>query len=121
MGAIRKCNFSTGTFVEPITTWDENHLLAFDVISQPPPMKELSPYKDINPPHLDNYLVSKKGQFLLSKLPDGKIRLEGTTWYYNKMWPEPYWRVWSDHIIHQIHLRVLNHIKSISEAQLTSR
>ena len=117
IGAIRQCHFSTGSFVEPITVWDENRLLKFDVTSQPPPMKELSPY-DIHPPHLDNYLVSKTGQFLLTKLPNGKIRLEGTTWYYNKMWPEPYWRVWSDYIIHEIHFRVLKHIKTISEAQL---
>ena len=104
-----------------IIAWDENRLLAFDVVAQPQSMKELSPYKDIHPPHLDNYLVSRKGQFLLSRLPDGKIRLEGTTWYYNKMWPESYWKVWSDYIIHQIHLRVLKHIKSISESQLSSR
>ena len=121
VGAVRQCHFSTGSFVEPITIWDENHLLKFDVVAQPHPMKELSPYKDISPPHLDNYLVSKKGQFLLTKLPNGKIRLEGTTWYYNKMWPEPYWRVWSDYIIHKIHVRVLNHIKNISEAQLSLR
>ena len=77
-------------------------------------MKELSPY-DIHPPHLD-YLVSKSGQFFLTKLPDGKIRLEGTSWYSNKMWPESYWRLWSDYIVHEIHLRVLKHIKNVSEA-----
>ena len=115
VGAVRECHFSTGSFIEPITVWDENRLLRFDVVAQPPPMKELSPYKNIHPLHLDNYLVSQRGQFLLTKLPDGKIRLEGTTWYYNKMWPESYWQLWSDHIIHQIHLRVLNHIKNISE------
>ena len=43
VGAIRHCNFTTGAFVEPITAWDEPNRLAFDVISQPPPMKELSP------------------------------------------------------------------------------
>ncbi len=30
-GAVRYCHFSTGDFVEPITVWDENRLLAFDV------------------------------------------------------------------------------------------
>jgi hypothetical protein len=29
VGAIRYCMFSTGDFVEPITTWDAPHLLAF--------------------------------------------------------------------------------------------
>ena len=115
VGAIRQCHFSTGSFVEPITVWDEKRLLRFDVVAQPHPMKELSPYKDIHPPHLNNYLVSQRGQFLLTKLPNGKTRLEGTTWYFNRMWPESYWRIWADHTIHQIHLRVLKHIKGISE------
>ena len=115
VGAVRECHFSTGAFIEPVTVWDENKLLRFDVTSQPAPMKELSPYGDIHTPHMDNYLQSKQGQFLLTQLPDGKIRLEGTTWYSNKMWPETYWRVWSDYIIQEIHLRVLEHIKTISE------
>lgn len=27
VGAVRHCNFTTGSFVEPITTWNEPHLL----------------------------------------------------------------------------------------------
>ena len=33
------------------------------------------------------------------------------------MWPAFYWRLWSDAIIHRIHLRVLNHIKELAEAR----
>lgn len=113
-GAVRHCVFSTGAFVEPIEVWDEPRLLQFTVTDQPPPMKELSLY-DIHPPHLDQYLVSQKGQFLLTPLPGGRTRLEGTTWYVNKMWPEAYWRLWSDYIIHRIHGRVLGHIKGLAE------
>lgn len=59
-GAIRYCLFSTGDFVEPITVWDENRLLAFDVSSQPQAMRELSPWK-ITPPHLErNYMRSRR-------------------------------------------------------------
>ena len=115
VGALRECHFSTGAFIEPITIWEENKLLRFDVVEQPDPMRELSPYKNIHPTHLDGFMKSKQGQFLLTKLPDGKIRLEGTTWYTNKMWPQMYWNAWSDYIIHQIHVRVLEHIKNISE------
>jgi hypothetical protein len=122
VGAERHCVFSTGKFVEPIEVWDEPRLLQFSVTDQPPPMKELSLY-DIHPPHLDHYLVSQKGQFLLTPLPDGGTRLEGTTWYVNKMWPEAYWRLWSDYIIHRIHGRVLRHIKGLAEKDgaLTTR
>jgi hypothetical protein len=33
------------------------------------------------------------------------------------MWPAAYWKLWSDHIIHEIHLRVLRYIAARSTAQ----
>lgn len=114
VGAIRYCNFSTGSFVEPITNWNEPNLLQFDVVEQPEPMKELSLY-DIHPNHLHGYWVSQKGQFKLIQLENGNTRLEGTTWYVNKIKPDLYWTLWSDYIVHSIHDRVLNHIKTVSE------
>lgn len=115
VGAVRHCVFSTGPFVEPIQVWDEPHLLKFSVTSQPPAMHETTPYGEIHPPHLDNYLVSEGGQFLLTPLEGGRTRLEGTTWYRNKMWPSDYWQIWSDWIIHRIHTRVLEHVKHEAE------
>lgn len=114
VGAIRHCNFSTGSFVEPITVWDEPNLLQFSVSDQPEPMKELSFY-DIHPNHLHGYWVSQKGQFKLTQLGNGKTLLEGTTWYINKIKPDFYWTKWSDYIVHKIHQRVLEHIKKNSE------
>jgi len=114
VGAVRHCNFTTGSFVEPITVWDEPNLLAFDVLEQPAPMKELS-FWDVDAPHLHDYFVSKRGQFKLTALPDGKTRLEGTTWYYHNIKPAFYWQLWSDYIVHKIHNRVLTHIKTTSE------
>lgn len=118
VGAVRNCIFSTGAFVEPIEVWDEPRLLQFGVISQPPVMNEMSVYSNLKPPHLQNYLHSRKGQFLLTRLPDGRTRLEGTTWYQNDFWPSLYWQQWSDYIIHRIHLRVLEHIKCESEDKM---
>ncbi len=114
VGAIRHCNFSTGSFVEPITVWDEPTLLKFSVDEQPEPMKEISFY-DIHPNHLHGYWVSKQGQFRLTALPNGHTLLEGTTWYVNKIKPAIYWTLWSDAIVHKIHERVLEHIKAQSE------
>ena len=114
-GAERRCVFSTGAFVEPIDMWDEPQRLAFRVAAQPEPMREWSPYT-IHPPHLDGYLVSRRGEFRLTEIDGGRTRLEGTTWYTNRMWPQFYWQLWSDAIIHRIHLRVLNHIKGLAEA-----
>lgn len=114
VGAIRHCNFSTGSFVEPITVWDEPRLLKFSVDEQPEPMKELSFY-NIHPNHLHGYWVSKQGQFKLTRLKNGHTLLEGTTWYENRIKPGFYWTIWSDFIVHSIHARVLEHIKSQSE------
>lgn len=115
VGAVRHCIFSTGRFIEPITVWNEPRRLAFSVKEQALPMKEFSPYKDIHPPHMDGYLMSRKGEFLLQPTVSGGTRLSGTTWYQNNMGPAPYWRIWSDQIIHAIHLRVLEHVKDLSQ------
>jgi uncharacterized membrane protein YhaH (DUF805 family) len=115
VGAVRHCNFSTGPFVEPIEVWDEPHLLKFSVTQNPEPMQEWTPYREVHPAHLDGYLESRAGQFRLVPLDDGRTLLEGTTWYYHRLWPATYWKVWSDHIIHTIHKRVLNHVKELSE------
>ena len=115
-GAVRYCEFSTGSFVEPITIWDENKLLQFSVIEQPLPMTELSPYGEIDTPHLHDYFVSRKGQFKLTRLANGSTLLEGTTWYNHRISPEIYWQFWTEKIVHTIHQRVLNHIKEQSES-----
>ncbi|MBZ2184354.1 MAG: SRPBCC family protein [Bryobacter sp.] len=113
-GAIRYCEFSTGPFVEPVTAWQPNELLAFDVTASPPPMRELSPY-DIHPPHLDSFLTSRRGQFRLLRLPHGGTLLEGSTWYELRLLPEAFWSFYADFFIHSIHHRVLHHIAHLSE------
>jgi hypothetical protein len=115
VGAVRYCRFSTGDFVEPITTWDENRLLAFNVTAQPPSLRELSPW-EIVPPHIErNYMRSQHGQFRLVALDEHRTLLEGTTWYQNYLWPQVYWREWSEGIVHRIHMRVLEHVKRQAE------
>ena len=119
VGAVRHCEFSTGTFVEPIQIWDEGRLLKFSVTSSPAPMTELSPYADLVPGHLHGYFNSEQGQFRLIPQADGRTLLEGTTWYRHGLWPAQYWRWWSDAIIHRIHLRVLHHIRALAESRDT--
>ncbi len=117
VGAERHCVFSTGAFIEPIEVWDEPRRLKFSVTSNPAPMQEWTPYHHVEPPHLHGFLVSNGGQFLLTPLRNGGTQLEGMTWYRHSMWPATYWRWWSDAMIHQIHLRVLRHIKEQAEAE----
>ncbi|HEY2509374.1 MAG TPA: DUF805 domain-containing protein [Polyangiaceae bacterium] len=118
VGAVRRCEFTTGAFVEPINVWEPGHRLGFAVTSQPDPMREWTLYPGPRPPHLDGYLRSTRGEFLLDPQPDGSTRLVGRTWYQVKMAPEGYWRFWSDRIIHAIHLRVLKHVAGLAEGDV---
>jgi uncharacterized membrane protein YhaH (DUF805 family) len=117
VGAVRHCVFTTGTFVEPISAWEPGRRLAFDVTSQPAPLFELTPYRHLHPPHLDGYLRSQRGEFLLVVLPDGRTRLEGRTWYQFDMFPQAYWTLWSQTFIHAIHRRVLEHVQQLAEQE----
>jgi uncharacterized membrane protein YhaH (DUF805 family) len=116
VGALRRCEFSTGAFLEPITVWDEPSRLAFDVAAQPPPLLEWSPYRHVAAAHLDRYLRVRGGEFRLVPLAGGRTRLEGRTVYDLRLYPAEYWSLWSDALIHAIHQRVLGHIKVLSEA-----
>lgn len=116
VGALRRCEFSTGAFVEPITAWDAPRRLSFDVVAQPDPMRELSPYRAIRPPHLDGAFRARRGELRLAALPDGRTRLEGSTWYTLELAPGGYWRLWADLLVHAIHARVLAHVKRLAEA-----
>ncbi len=122
VGACRYCEFTTGPFVEPITVWEppltgqEIGRLAFDVIEQPPPMKEWTPFSGLHPPHLDDGFVSRRGQFLLEAMPGNRTRLVGTTWYDIDVRPRMYWQAWAAPTIHAIHRRVLDHIKECCES-----
>jgi uncharacterized membrane protein YhaH (DUF805 family) len=119
VGARRECIFTTGKFIEPITVWQEPARLAFDVSEQPSPMFELTPYRNIHPPHLDLAFRSVRGEFELTELPDGTTRLTGRTWYTLDIRPEAYWTIWSDWLVHRIHMRVLIHIKQLAEQRGT--
>jgi hypothetical protein len=112
--AVRYCTFSTGNFVEPITAWVPPTHLGFNVTFSPEPMQEFSPYRDLHAPHLNNYLVSRRGEFRIRPNAGGCV-LEGSTWYTHAISPGWYWAPISDYIIHRIHERVLHHIKRNTE------
>ncbi len=119
VGATRYCDFTTGSFVEPVTAWEENRLLAFDITAQAPPMTEWSPYRDVNPPHLDGYFRATHGEFRLTPLPGGRTRLEGRTRYVVDMFPQRYWTLPAGRIVAAIHERVLRHIAALAEEDNT--
>lgn len=117
LAAHRECQFSTGKFVEPIRFWEKNRRLVFTISGEPPVMQEMSPYGHIHTRHIDEHdFQAQDAEFLLTPLANGHTLLSGTSRYRNRMWPVAYWRLWSDAIVHQIHLRVFRHIKQLSEA-----
>lgn len=117
VGALRRCEFSTGAFVEPITVWDEPRRLAFDVVAQPVPLEEWSPYRKVYAAHLDAGFRARRGEFRLVALPGGRTRLEGSTWYDLELHPRFYWSLYADAVVHAIHRRVLEHVKTLSLPQ----
>ena len=106
----RVCRLSTGDMPEVITRIVPNRLLEFKVLHTPPSMREMNPFGEIHPKHLDGYYISKMGVFRLSPLKDGKTLLEGTSTYQLRIFPEVYWTVWSDFIVDRIHQSVMSAI-----------
>lgn len=115
LGASRYCDLSTGPVVERVTAWEPPYLLRFRVLSTPRAMTETGLYGPVFPKHLTGYYISKQGEFRLTRLSEGRTLLEGTSWYQHGLWPAEYWRWWSDAIVHHIHMRVLEHIRYLSE------
>jgi len=80
-------------------------------------MREWSPYREVNPPHLDGYFRATQGEFRLIALPGHGTRLEGRTRYVLDMFPQSYWTLPADRLVTAIHRRVLRHIKAGAEEE----
>jgi hypothetical protein len=103
-GAGRKCIFSNGyVFEEKIVTFDINKDLTFDITGQP---------KD---PEIMGHINIERGQFLLKDNGDGTTTLVGNSWYSLKVFPIWYYDLWAESITRNVHLRVMDHIKALSE------
>lgn len=117
VGATRYVNFTTGTFVQHITSWQKPNFLAFSIESNPAAINEWNPYSEMHPPHLNGYFKTYKGQFRLQKTGNNVTLLEGTIWYKVDFYPQFYWQLWANAMIHRVHNKVLEHIKSESEKE----
>ena len=69
VGARRRGVFSTGIAEERITEWIPDRKLAFIVESDPPSMRELSPYQHVYAPHTVGYFHTRSTSFELSVGP----------------------------------------------------
>lgn len=117
IGAVRRCQFSTGLVLERVDGLEPGRRLHFTIFQQGPLLRELSPYR-IQPRHLDaEYVRSVAGEFVLTPRTDGTTLLETTSWYTCRYEPAAYWTVLTEGIIHDIHGWVLQAIRAKAEAQ----
>ena len=107
VGAKRRCIFSNGlVFEEVVSEFDRKRLLTFDIVEQPPDPEFLG--------HLDLH----RGQFELQANGDGTTTLIGRSWYTLHIRPLWYFDWWTREITREVHLRVMEHIKHLSEEPL---
>jgi hypothetical protein len=104
VGAGRKCIFSNGyVFGEKIVTYNPGHDLTFDIINQP------------RDPEIMGHIDIERGQFLLKDNGNGTTTVIGNSWYKLYVFPIWYYDIWAQSITRNVHLRVMEHIKEISE------
>jgi len=116
VGAIRTGYFSTGEAREQITDWKEGRLLSFMVISQPPAMEEMSPYRQVHAPHVVGYFETGETQFEIQAVGERQTRLTIRAAHRLRIDPVIYWEPIARWAASSNTRRVLRDIKAKSEA-----
>jgi hypothetical protein len=115
VGARRVCTLSTGPMEEVITKWEPGRRLSWDVMSTPPPLREVNPISQPDPPHLHGFYKSLRGEFELDASSGNVTRVWRRTWYQHNLYPAVYWRLWCDLIARRAHQYVLGEVKALAE------
>lgn len=103
-GAGRKCIFSNGyIFDEKMVSYKPAQNLTFDIVKQP------------RDPEIMGHIDILRGQFILKDNGNGTTTLTGNSWYRLYVFPVWYYDLWAESITRNVHLRVMDHIKFLSE------
>jgi hypothetical protein len=106
VGAARECIFTDGLiFKERVSEIRPARLLTFEIVEQP------------SNPELLGHLTLHRGQFQLIENNDGRTTLIGRSWYTLQMRPLWYFDWWTRDVTSHVHLRVMEHIKTLSERE----
>jgi hypothetical protein len=106
VGAARECIFSDGlVFKEKVSEITPARLLTFEIVEQP------------SNPELFGHLTLHRGQFQLIDNNDLTTTLIGRSWYTLHMRPLWYFDWWTRDVTSHVHLRVMEHIKTLSERE----
>ncbi len=104
VGADRQCIFSNGVVIkERVAELLPNEKLTFDVAEQP------------TDPEAYGHITLHRGQFVLQDNHDGTTTLIGSSWYTLHVRPRWYFDLWTRDMTRAVHLRVMTHIKRLSE------
>ena len=114
-GAIREGVFSTGVAYERVTVWRPGRQLDFIVLSDPPSMRELSPYPKVDTPHVRGYFRTLDARFTLTPLGPDRTRLTLATRHELDLDPAPYWLPFVQWAVHANKVRVLQHFRQQAE------
>jgi hypothetical protein len=117
-GALRVCTLTTGELHERITVWEPARLMRWVSLSTPPPLKELNPFRETNPPHLHGFYRSVDGQFELRAIGSDSTLVTRSSSYQHNLYPAAYWRLWCDYVASRGHLHVLSVLKQESEREV---
>lgn len=116
VGAERLGEFSTGVAVEQVTAWEPGRRLAFEVLSNPPAMRELSFYKHVHAPHVVGYFDTTSMEFEITPLGEGRSRLTLKSEHVLKLDPVLYWLPMARWVVAADNARVLTHVKGAAES-----
>jgi hypothetical protein len=114
-GALRVCTLTTGQLQERITSWQPGRELRWVSISTPPPLEELNPFRDIDPPHLHGFYRSVSGQFEFQPVGRDKTLVIRSSSYQHNLFPALYWKLWCDYVARRGHVHVLGVLKQSAE------
>ncbi len=120
VGAIRRGVFSTGVAYERVTEWTPGRRLSFIVLSDPPTMRELSPYAHVNAPHVNGYFRTLDARFTITPLQDGRTKLTLATRHELDLEPALYWIPLAEWATHANKRRVLDHFRDQAEGRATA-
>ena len=107
--------FSTGVAYERVTVWRPGRQLDFIVLSDPPSMRELSPYPKVDAPHVRGYFRTLDARFTLTPLGPDRTRLTLATRHELDLDPAPYWLPFAQWAVHANKVRVLQHFRQQAE------
>ena len=115
VGAERIGQFSTGLAQERVTAWTPGRVLAFQVLSQPPAMEEMSPWRRVYAPHVTGYFDTSEMRYDLTAAGGSKTRLTLSAKHILRIDPVLYWAPIAKWAVHQNIQRVLLDVQTKAE------